>query len=251
MENDNTNLQNLFFPQSVAMVGASNRFGKWGFNLSATLLVSPFSGPVYLVNPNEPFILGQRTFPDLGSLPGKVDLAVLAVPAVQTIPLIEECGRLGVPNALVVASNFKEVGEKGARLEEKLTQTAKAGGVRIVGPNTMGIVNTSASLEILFMPLGGKAGPGDLISQSGNIGSQIMELGMTEGVGVFRFVGSGNEAVLGVEDYLAYFGQEDLSRLIVLYLEGIRHGEQFLKTAEKIPPHKPILALKAGKTIHG
>ena len=251
METNNTNLQSLFFPQSVAIVGASNRFGKWGFNLSATLLVSPFSGSVYLVNPNERLILGQRTFPDLGSLPGKVDLAVLAVPAVQTIPLIEECGRLGIPNALVVASNFKEVGEKGARLEEKLTQTAKAGGVRIVGPNTMGIVNTSASLEILFMPLGVKAGPVDIISQSGNIGSQIMELGMKEGVGVFRFVGSGNEAVLGVEDYLAYFGQDDLSRLIVLYLEGIRNGEQFLKTAEKITPHKPILALKAGKTIHG
>ena len=248
---DKTNLKNLFSPESIAVVGASNRFGKWGFNLSATLLVSPFSGPVYLVNPKEDLVLGRRAFPDLGSLPRKVDLAVLAVPADKTIPLIEECGRLGIPNALVVASNFKEVGEEGARLETELVRTAIAQGVRIVGPNTMGMVSTPAGMEILFMPLGVKAGPVDVISQSGNIGLQIMELGMKEGVGVCRFVGSGNEALLGVEDYLSYFGQDGRSELIVLYLEGIRHGERFFQEAQKITPHKPILALKAGKTFHG
>ena len=248
---DKTNLKTLFFPESIAVVGASNRFGKWGFNLSATLLVSPFSGPVYLVNPKEDLVLGQRAFPDLGSLPKKVDLAVLAVPAEKTIPLIEECGRLSIPNALVVSSNFKEVGEEGARLETELARAAIAGGVRIVGPNTMGMVSTPAGMEILFMPLGVKAGPVDVISQSGNIGLQIMELGMKEGVGICRFVGSGNEALLGAEDYLSYFGQDDRSGLIVLYLEGIRHGERFFQEAKKITPHKPILALKAGKTFHG
>jgi len=251
MKMSNSDLQSLFFPESVAVVGASNRFGKWGFNLAATLLVSPFSRPVYLINPNEKLILGRRPYLDLNSLPRRVDLAVLAVPAHQTIPLIIECGRLNIPNALVVASNFREVGEDGARLEEKLVQAAQTGGVRIVGPNTMGMVCTSAGLEILFMPLEVKAGPVDVISQSGNIGIQIMELGMKEGIGIFRFVGSGNEAVLGTEDYLSYFGKDDQSRLIVLYLEGIRNGDRFLEEAQKITPHKPILALKAGKTVHG
>ncbi|MBA4392759.1 MAG: hypothetical protein C0407_04310 [Desulfobacca sp.] len=251
MTTHNSGLQSLFFPESIAIVGASNRFGKWGFNLTATLLVSPFPGQVYMVNPKERLILGHRSFPDLNSLPQKVDLAVLAVPAHQTISLIEECGRLGIPNALVVASNFKEVGEEGARLEEQLVRAAKAGGVRMVGPNTMGMVCTPAGLEILFMPLGVKAGPVDVISQSGNIGLQIMELGMKEGVGISRFVGSGNEGVLGVEDYLSYFGEDDHSRLIVLYLEGIRNGERFLQAAQKVTPHKPVLALKAGKTPRG
>jgi acyl-CoA synthetase (NDP forming) len=250
--NPNTpSLQSLFFPESIAMVGASNRFGKWGFNLTATLLVSPYPKPVFMINPKERLVLGRRSFPDLKSLPKKVDLVVLAVPAHQTISLIEECGRLGIPNALVVASNFKEVGEEGARLEEQLVQAAKAGGVRMVGPNTMGMVSTPAGLEILFMPLGVKAGPVDVISQSGNIGLQIMELGMKEGVGISRFVGSGNEGVLGVEDYLTYFGEDDHSRLIVLYLEGIRNGERFLQAAQTVSPHKPILALKAGKTPRG
>jgi acetyltransferase len=244
-------LHSLFFPESIAIVGASNRFGKWGFNLAATLLVSPFPNRVFMVNPKERIVLGRRAFPDLASLPRKVDLAVLAVPALQTISLVEECGRLGIPNALVVASNFKEVGEEGAHLEEQLVQAAKTGGVQIVGPNTMGMVSTKAGLEILFMPLGVKPGPVDVISQSGNIGLQIMELGMKEGVGISRFVGSGNEGLLGVEDYLAYFGSDEHSRLIVLYLEGIRHGERFLEAAQKVTPHKPILALKSGKTIRG
>jgi acetate---CoA ligase (ADP-forming) len=232
-------------------VGASNRFGKWGFNLSATLLVSRYRKPVYLVNPKDRLVLGQPSFSSLETLPGKVDLAVLAVPASQTIPLIESCGRLGIPNALVVASNFKEVGEEGARLEERLVEAARSGGVRLVGPNTMGMVCTPAGLEILFMPMGVMAGSVDVISQSGNIGLQIMELGMKEGLGISRFVGSGNEANLGVEDYLAYFGQDAHSKVVVLYLEGIRNGDRFLQVARTITPRKPVLALKAGKTVHG
>jgi acetyltransferase len=244
-------LESLFFPESIAVVGASNRFGKWGFNLAATLLVSPFKGQVFLVNPKEKLILGKRAFPALETLPRKVDLAVLAVPAQQTLSLVEECGRQRIPNALVVASNFREVGAEGARLEEELIQVAREGGVRLVGPNTMGMVSTPVGLEILFMPLGVRPGPVDVISQSGNIGLQIMELGMKEGVGISRFVGSGNEGVLGVEDYLAYFGADNHSRLIVLYLEGIRNGEGFLKAAQKVTPRKPILVLKAGKTSQG
>jgi acyl-CoA synthetase (NDP forming) len=159
VEINKTDLHNLFFPASIAMVGASNRFGKWGFNLSATLLVSPFSGPVYLVNPKDPLILGRRTFPNLKSLPEKVDLAVLAVPALQTISLIEECGDLGIPNALlVVASNFKEVGEEGARLEEKLIQTAEAGGVRIAGRATLAFFTRIGYTEWSSRATAGRSG---------------------------------------------------------------------------------------------
>ncbi len=245
------NLESLFFPKAVAVIGASNRFGKWGFNLSATLLTSGFRGPVYLINPKEKRVLGRRAFSNLNDLPGPADLAVLAVPALQTIPLIEECGRIGIPNALVVASNFKEVGREGAELEQQLVQVARDHGLTLVGPNTMGMVSTPVGLEILFMPLGVKAGPVDVISQSGNIGLQIMELGMKEGLGFCRFVGSGNEALLGVEDYLAHFGRDQHSRVIVLYLESVRNGERFFEVARTITPHKPILALKAGKTGQG
>jgi acyl-CoA synthetase (NDP forming) len=251
MLNPPEDLHTLFFPRAVAVIGASNVFGKWGFNLAATLLTSGFSGPVYLVNPREKYVLGRKAYPDPASLPAPVDLAVLAVPALQTIPLIEALGRLGIPNALVIASNFKEVGEAGARLELRLVHTARACGVRIVGPNTMGLVSTPARLEILFMPLRTPPGPVDIISQSGNIGTQIMELGQKEGVGVARFVGSGNEAMLGVEDYLNYFGRDDHSKVIVLYLESIRNGEAFFRIAREITPHKPVLALKAGKTRAG
>jgi acetate---CoA ligase (ADP-forming) len=248
---DSLNLQNLFFPKSIAVVGASNRLGKWGFNLAATLLSSRYKGTVYLINPKERLVLGQRSFPGLTSLPEKVDLAVLAVPADQTIAIIEECGRLSISQALVVASNFKEVGPVGAELEKKLVEAGRVGGVSIVGPNTMGMVSTPVGMEILFMPLQVRPGPVDVISQSGNIGIQIMELGMKEGVGICRFVGSGNEALLGVEDYLAYFGGDSHSQVIVLYLESIRNGEAFLREAMKITPHKPILAIKAGKTPQG
>lgn len=245
------NLESLFSPQSVAIIGASNRFGKWGFNLAATLLVSDFRGPVYLVNPREKIVLGQRAYPSPKDIPGKVDLAVIAVPAQAAIAMVEECGRLGIRNVLLVSSNFKEVGEAGAQLEAQLAEKALAGGVRLVGPNTMGMVSTPAGLEILFMPLGVKPGPVDVISQSGNIGLQIMELSMKEGVGICRFVGSGNEAVLDLADYLAFFGHDPQSKVVVLYIESIRQGEKFLEAAARVSRVKPILALKAGRTAAG
>ena len=235
----------------MAIIGASNRFGKWGFNLAATLLVSDFRGPVYLVNPREKIVLGQRAYPSPKDIPGKVDLAVIAVPAQAAIAMVEECGRLGIRNVLLVSSNFKEVGEAGAQLEAQLAEKALAGGVRLVGPNTMGMVSTPAGLEILFMPLGVKPGPVDVISQSGNIGLQIMELSMKEGVGICRFVGSGNEAVLDLADYLAFFGHDPQSKVVVLYIESIRQGEKFLEAAARVSRVKPILALKAGKTAAG
>jgi acyl-CoA synthetase (NDP forming) len=245
------NLEDLFSPHSVAIIGASNRFGKWGFNLAATLLVSDFKGPVYLVNPRDKIVLGRRAFSSLQDIPEKVDLAVIAVPAQASIAMVEECGRLGIRNVLLVSSNFKEVGEAGAQLEVRLANTALAGGVRLVGPNTMGMVSTPAGLEILFMPLGVKPGPVDVISQSGNIGLQIMELSMKEGVGICRFVGSGNEAVLDLADYLAFFGNDPQSKVVVLYIESIRQGEKFLEAAAQVSRVKPILALKAGKTAAG
>jgi len=245
------NLEALFSPQTVAVIGASNRFGKWGFNLAATLLVSNFKGRVYLVNPREKIVLGRRAYPSPKDIPEKVDLAVIAVPAQASIAMVEECGRLGIRNVLLVSSNFKEVGEAGAQLEARLVEKALEGGVRLVGPNTMGMVSTPAGLEILFMPLGVKPGPVDVISQSGNIGLQIMELSMKEGVGICRFVGSGNEAVLDLADYLAFFGHDPRSKVVVLYIESIRQGEKFLEAAARVSRVKPILALKAGKTAAG
>ncbi len=235
----------------MAVIGASNRFGKWGFNLAATLLVSNFKGPVYLVNPRERIVLGRRAYTFLKDIPGKVDLAVIAVPAQSSIAVVEECGRLGIRNVLLVSSNFKEVGEAGAQLEVRLAEKALAGKVRLVGPNTMGMVSTPAGLEILFMPLGVKPGPVDVISQSGNIGLQIMELSMKEGVGICRFVGSGNEAVLDLADYLTFFGHDPRSKVVVLYIESIRQGKKFLEAAARVSREKPILALKAGKTAAG
>ncbi len=251
MESLKPNLEDLFSPQSVAIIGASNRFGKWGFNLAATLLVSNFKGRVYLVNPREKIVLGRKAYPSPKDIPEKVDLAVIAVPAQASIVMVEECGRLGIRNVLLVSSNFKEVGEAGAQLEALLVEKALAGGVRLVGPNTMGMVSTPAGMEILFMPLGVKPGPVDVISQSGNIGLQIMELSMKEGVGICRFVGSGNEAVLDMADYLAFFGPDPRSKVVVLYIESIRHGEKFLEAAAQVSRVKPILALKAGKTAAG
>ena len=248
---DNLNLETLFSPRSVAVVGASNRFGKWGFNLAGTLLVSAYRGPVYLVNPRDSWVLGRRAYPSLADVPGKVDLAVLATPAEHSPALIRECGRLGIINALVVASNFREVGETGARLEEQLIQAARETGVRLVGPNTMGLVSTPVGLEILFMPLGVKPGRVDVVSQSGNIGLQIMELSLKEGLGICRFVGSGNEAILSLGDYLTFMGNDSCSNVIVLYIEGIRNGDQFLEAAARVSRQKPVLALKAGKTTRG
>lgn len=243
--------ETVFNPSSIAVVGASNSLGKWGFIIPVNIVGGGYRGKLVMVNPKESEVLGLPTYSSLSEVPGEIDLAILTIPAKKVIDVLAEAAAKGTKNMLVVASNFSEVGAEGAKLEQELSRAANEAGITIIGPNTMGIFGASASLCAMgtpAVPLKGRVG---FVSQSGNLGVQLLDWGKDRGVGFSKFVGSGNEANTSVTEYLEYFGQDTETDVIALYVEGIEDGKRFLDVARKITPAKPIVVLKGGRGEQG
>ncbi len=249
--NPEPNFNLLFNPQSIALIGASNNIGKWGAIVFLNIQLGGFQGHLIPVNPKEQTIFGKKAYPRITDIPEPVDLAVIAIPAAVTLEAIRDCIQKGVRMAIVITSDFSETGEEGARLEREMVESARTGGLRLVGPNTMGIFSASASLTALMPPVRPRRGKVSLVSQSGNIGTQMMAWGEKFAVGFNKYVSSGNEGDLRSEDYVAFFGQDPDTRVILAYIEGLDDGREFWETAKKITPYKPMIAFKGGKTRAG
>ena len=241
----------LFNPKSIALIGASNNIGKWGAIIFLNILLGGYPGRLYPVNPKEEKILGHKAYGRVTQISDPVDLAIIAIPAHLTRESVQDCIRKGIRMAIVITSDFSETGEEGARLEKELTAMARAAGLRLVGPNTMGIFSASASLTALMPPVRPKKGSVSLVSQSGNIGTQMLGWGEKFAVGFSKYVSSGNEGDLRSEDYLRFLGQDPETRVILLYIEGLDDGREFFEKAKKITSHKPIIAFKGGRTLAG
>jgi acyl-CoA synthetase (NDP forming) len=237
----------LFEPRNVAVVGASNIPGKWGYIIPINILVGGFGGRVFMVNRKERSILGFPAYPSLKGIEEQVDLIFVTVPAAGVLDVIEEAAAMGVKSAVVISSNFSEVGGEGVEMERRLADIANRARMTIVGPNTMGIYSASASLCGVGSPLIPLAGGVGFVSQSGNLGVQLLGWGKSRGVGFSRFVGSGNAANTDMDDYLTYLEKDPLTRVIALYVEGLKDGRRFLEVARRITPHKPIVVLKGGR----
>ena len=167
----------LFNPRSIALIGASNNIGKWGAIVFLNIVLGGYQGKLYPVNPKEETILGHKAYARVNQIPDPVDLAIIAIPAHLTREAVQDCIRKGIRMAIVITSDFSETGEEGARLERELTEMARASGLRLVGPNTMGIFSASASLTALMPPVRPRKGKVSLVSQSGNIGTQMLGWG--------------------------------------------------------------------------
>jgi acyl-CoA synthetase (NDP forming) len=243
--------ERLFNPRSIAVVGASNSLGKWGFVMPMSVIGGDYRGRLFMVNPNEREVLGMPAYATLSDIGDELDLVIVTIPARKVRPVVEEAASRGVRNILVVASNFSEVGSEGAALESELARAANDLGVTIIGPNTMGIFSASASLCALGAPNFPLRGSVGFVSQSGNLGVQLLVWGKRRGVGFSRFVGSGNEANTEVTDYLEFLGGDPRTKIIALYLEGLEDGRRFLEVASSITPRKPVIVLKGGKGTQG
>ncbi len=246
-----SNLDSLFNPQSIAMIGASATPGKWGNIILLNILKGNFQGKVYPVNPKADKILGLQCFTSVIDIPDKVDMALITTPAQYILPLIEECGAKKIPYLVVITSNFSEAGDAGVKLEAELVAKAAEYGIRIVGPNTMGVYSAQSQLHALMpmlMPLKGSV---SMFSQSGNVGVQMMDYGQKEGVGFEKFVSSGNEGDLSSVDYMRYFAKDDETKVILGYVEGVESGRDFLAAVKQISRIKPIVMLKGGRTEVG
>ncbi|MCJ8501194.1 acetate--CoA ligase family protein [Desulfatitalea alkaliphila] len=240
-------MEAIFRPRAIAVVGASDTFGKWGHRLVQRPLQTGYPGAIYPINHRRKEILGLKAYPDLASVPGPVDLAVVATPT-ETVPqVLRACVARGIKGAVVITAGFAETGEQGARLQEEMTVVARSGGIRLVGPNCMGIWSAAGELSLCF-PKRPKTGPIAFVSQSGTFGVSMAQVAATQGYGLSKFISIGNQADLEVSDYLDYLAEDDDTRVIVLYLEGLKDGARFFDTARRVVRRKPIIVYKAGRS---
>jgi len=247
MESNHNHWQYLFAPDSVAVVGASNTPGSWGYGIMWHLLTSA-KRKIYPVNPTVSEVLGIPAYDTVVNIPGSVDLAVIAVSAPQVPAVMQQCAQKGVKAAVIVSGGFAETGGQGSKLETELVKVAKEGGIRFIGPNSMGHADTSSQLCTLAWIGEIAPGPVALLSQSGNMGHRIIHNGMSSGFGFSKFISTGNEADLHLEDYLEYLAQDKNTRVITAYIEGLREGRRFFQLAKETTVNKPIIVIKAGGT---
>jgi acetate---CoA ligase (ADP-forming) len=244
-------LDRIFNAESVAIIGASKDETKQGYQVLATLLDEKYEGRIYLVNPKEKTVLGLKCYSSVLEIPGNIDLALIATPAGSLKTIIGELGEKGVAGAVVLAGGFGELGEEGKRFEDELVNLAGEKGVRIIGPNTPGIISVDKGINlagIKKVPRGSIA----MLTQSGNIAlNLIIEAGLKSQTGFNYYVGVGNEADIKFHEYLEYFTEDPDTKVILMYVEGLREGRRFLQQASKTTQVKPIVLYKSGRSAKG
>jgi len=244
-------LDPIFRPRSVAVVGASNRKDRWGYETMYNVLNwSQFRGEVYPINPKDEIVHGLKAYKSVLEVPGPIDLAVIVVNASQVVDVFRQCAEKKVGGAVIITAGFAEVGPEGAKLQEELTQISRESGIRFVGPNCNGLWTSASRLNLTFWNLV-KTGPIAFVSQSGTMGDYMFEVSESKGYGFSKIVTSGNQASLEVCDYLEYLADDDDTRVVALYLEGMKDGKRFLEVARKATARKPVLAYKVGRTQAG
>ena len=249
--NPKEQLDCLFNPHSVAVIGASNQLGKWGYIILARLQASKSKRPLYAVNNRESEVLGLKAYKSVMEVPGPVDLAVITVPFQAIVGVVKDCVRKGVKIAIVITSGLAEIGGEGVELEKEVVEIARSGGIRLVGPNCLGHIDTHTNVRTVgFLP-GMRKGVVALISQSGNSSQSVTNYGGQMGIGFSKFVSTGNEADLHFEDFLEYLADDDKTRVILGYIEGIRDGRRFFELAKDVTKKKPVVIMKAGRTDAG
>lgn len=244
-------LEKVLNAESVAVVGASKNETKRGYQTIRTLLEEKYEGDIYPVNPKETSILGFKCHSKVSAIEGFVDLALIATPA-RTLPaVLEDCGKKGVQGAVILAGGFGETGPDGRKLENEVVDIAGKYGIRLIGPNTSGMMNLKAGLNLVGMR---DAPKGDiaLLSQSGNMAlTLITEARLKSKKGFSYYVGVGNEADIKFHEYLEFFRQDPQTSVILMYVEGMRQGRKFLEQAYKTTVEKPVVLLKSGRSATG
>ena len=241
----------LFHPKAVAFVGASAQFGKWGNIMFTNVLAGGFEGPVYLVNPKGGEIAGRPVYKSVADIPGPVDLAVVTVPAARVMDLLPQFETKGITGMLLITSGFGEIGPEGKALEDKLVDNARRRGILILGPNTMGICNPHHKFYCTGAISRPAPGPTAFVAQSGNMGVQLLGFAEEQGITIRAFGGSGNEAMLTIEDALDGFAVDGLTRTVLLYIESVKNGRRFFESCCKVSRRKPVIVLRGGRTEAG
>jgi len=247
-ENAKKNKMNdFFYPRSIAVIGAAREEDKVGHSVLKNLLDANFQGELIPVNPNAEEILGLKTL----HTARKVDLAVIVVPAKIVPAVLEESARVGVKASIIISAGFRESGAQGAKLEAQIREITKKYGIRIVGPNCLGIMSTGANLNASFASEYPVKGGISLISQSGAICTSFLDWAANESLGFDKLVSVGNKVDVAEAELLDYIAREPSTRVVALYVEGIDNGREFMQVSKEVSRLKPVIALKAGRTDTG
>ncbi len=247
-------LENFFKPDSVAVVGASIKHRKLGNQILENLLKGGFPGRIFPINAKADSttrIMGIKAYPSLVEVPQSIDLAIVVVPSQGVLSVIQDCGAKRIDSVVIISAGFKEVDEQGAKLESELLKLSTNLGIRILGPNVLGIIDAHHRLNASFAPASPPAGNIAFLSQSGALGCVILDKAEGEGIGLSKFISLGNKADLDEVDFLAMLKDDVETDVILGYLEGIKRGRDFISVAKEVTSQKPVVMIKAGRSDQG
>ena len=238
-------IRSFLEPKSVALVGVSQKTGRGTFNILENLMMFGYKGKMYPVNPNAGEILGHKAYKNVQSLPGAVDLAIITTPRDVVPEIVEECYEKGIKGAIIVTEGFAEADDRGRVLQAKIEETIAKRGIRILGPNSVGVVNSFFNFSSSFIPLPKDAAPVAFISQSGGFFEGFPDCPFGKGIDL------GNTSDVNFIDAISWFEEDDDIRVIVLHVEGILNVQEFINTCRRVVKSKPIIAVKGGRSESG
>ncbi len=244
-------LDNFFNPKTIAVVGASRTPGKVGHDILKNLIQYGYQGTVFPINPGANEILGLKAYPSILDVPDEIGLVVIAVPPKNVLDVIEQCGKKGIDSAVIITAGFKESGSEGTKLEDELVKKSKEYGVRFIGPNCLGIIDSHSRINASFakgMPEKGNIG---FFSQSGALGIAVLDLALSEGIGLSKFISMGNKADISDEEIMLTLSEDENTKVILGYIEGVKDGRKFVDIASQVSKKKPLIILKSGTTSSG
>lgn len=247
----NNPLYQLMNPKSIAVVGAGNNPTKMGTLHALSIVKEGYPGKFYPVHPRDKIVLGHQAYATVQELPEAPELAILIVPSSQALQLLEDFAKIGTKRAIIVTAGFRETGSDGAEKEAQLKDIAARYGVRFLGPNCIGMINSEISLNTTVMPGTGQPGKLGMASQSGTYVTQTLPYLRKKGIHFSKAISVGNEADIDIVDALEYLGEDEQTTAIALYIEGIKDGQRFIDVAQKITPHKPVIVQYVGGSAAG
>lgn len=245
------NLQTLFQPKGIAVIGASTHPGKLGYDVFSNLATLHYQGKLYPVNPAGGEILGQTVYKNLSEIKATIDLGIIIVPALFVTKVLDECGKQGIKNIIIISAGFKEIGAEGLKREKEIQKLIQKYKLNLIGPNCLGIINTYKNLNASFaegMPAKGNIA---LVSQSGAMAVAITDWAYTHNLGFSKIISLGNKAGVSEIDLLEFLAKDKETKVILMYLESIENGQAFMQLAKKITNKKPVIIIKSGTSREG
>jgi acetate---CoA ligase (ADP-forming) len=248
-----TNLDTFFNPESVAVIGASTNPEKLGYAVVKNLLDGGYinRGKVYPINPTATEILGLQAFPSVLGITASIDLAVIVIPYPHVPDALRVCGQKGIPSAIVISAGFREAGQEGLERELELIQICREFNLRLIGPNCLGVIDSFTPLNASFAAGTPPSGPMAFMSQSGALGTAVLDIALAGRLGLSKFVSLGNKADISEIDLLKDWVKDDHSKVILIYSEGMPSGQEFIRVAREVTREKPVVAIKSGVTQSG